>query len=88
MSLLLLKHCTQNSGTNVSVLLQRVQVCLIGNSQTYQILKTVDNAETETQFPIKRKNAKAAGIRFILAKARFPVEKHEDESGAWQQRVK
>ena len=31
---------------------------------------------------------KAAGFRFILAKTRFSVDKHEDESGAWQQRVK
>ena len=31
---------------------------------------------------------KAAGFRFILATMRFPVEKYEDESGAWQQRVK
>ena len=28
------------------------------------------------------------GFRFILAKMRFPVEKDEDKSGAWQQRVK
>ena len=43
----------------------------------------------ETQFPIKHKKFfKPEGFRFILAKTRFPVEKHEDESGAWQQRVK
>ena len=41
----------------------------------------------EIQFPIKHKFFKGAGFRFILAKTRFPVEKHEDESGR-QQRVK
>ena len=54
---------------------------LIGNS------KTVDFAEMETQFQIKHKFLKTAGFRLILAKTRFTVEKHEDESGAWQQRV-
>ena len=42
----------------------------------------------ETQFQIKHKFLQnSRGFRFILAKTRFPVEKHEDESGAWQQRV-
>ena len=30
---------------------------------------------------------KTVGFRFLLAKTRFSVEKHEDESGAWQQRL-
>ena len=42
----------------------------------------------ETQFPINTKFFKTAGFRFILVKTRFPVEKYEDESGAWQQGVK
>ena len=43
----------------------------------------------ETQFPIKHKILQnSRSFRFILATTRFPVEKHEDESGAWQQRVK
>ena len=48
----------------------------------------VDFAEMETQFPIKHKFFKAIGFRFILTKTRLPAEKHEDESSAWQQRVK
>ena len=31
---------------------------------------------------------KAAGFGFILSKTRLSVEKHEDESVSWQQRVK
>ena len=42
----------------------------------------------ETQCPIEHKILQTTGSRFILAKTRFPVEKHKDESGAWQQRVK
>ena len=44
---------------------------------------TIPNQESNTKF------LKIAGLgfRFILAKTRFQVEKHEDESGAWQQRV-
>ena len=37
---------------------------------------------------IRHKLFKTSGFRFILAKTRFPVEKHEDESGAWQQNLK
>ena len=38
--------------------------------------------------PNQTQNAsKTAGFRLILAKMRFPVEKHEDESGAWQQKL-
>ena len=48
-----------------------------------------DFAEVGTQFPIKHKILQNSRfLRFILAKTRFPVEKHEDESSAWQQRVK
>ena len=42
----------------------------------------------ETRFLIKHKILQnSRGYRFILAKTRIPVEKHEDESDAWQQRV-
>ena len=57
--------------------------------QTYQIRKTVDFAEMETQFSMKHKILQNS--RFQIhpgGGTRFPVEKHEDESGAWQQRVK
>ena len=53
--------------------------------QTYQILKTVDFAETEAQCSIKHKILQNS--RFILAKTRFLVEIHENESGAWRQRL-
>ena len=54
---------------------------------SYQILKTVDFAETETQCPTKDKFFTTVGIRFILAKTSFPVEVYEDESDAWEQRL-
>ena len=34
------------------------------------------------KLPNQTQNFSTAGFRFILAKTRFPVEKHEDESGA------
>ena len=46
----------------------------------------VEFVETETQSPIK--HIKAVGFRCFLAKKSFPVEKYEDDSGAWQQKVK
>ena len=55
--------------------------------QTYQILKTVNFAETETISQSNKKFFKTAGFRFILTKTRFPVEKHDYESGPWQQRL-
>ena len=49
----------------------------------------VDFAEVETKFPINHKILrKSRGFRFFLAKTRCSVEKREDESGAWQRRVK
>ena len=56
--------------------------------QTYQILKTVDFAEMETQLPIKHKFFTAEDFRYFMAKTTFPVDKHEDFSCAWQQQAK
>ena len=53
--------------------------------QSYQILKTVNFAATETQSPIKHKFFKAECLGFILANTRFSGEKHEDKSSSWQQ---
>ena len=48
----------------------------------------VDFAETETQLPIKHKVLQSSMFQIHPDKdERFPVEKHEDKSGAWQQRV-
>ena len=41
----------------------------------------------ETQFPIKHKILQSSRFQ-IYAKAKFPVEEHEDDSVDWQQRVK
>ena len=63
-----------------------LRVCFIGNSKPTEFLKMADFGETEKQFPIKHEilqSSRLAGFRFILAKTRFPVEKHEDESGFW-----
>ena len=48
----------------------------------------VDFAEMEMQFPIKRKLLQSSGIEIYPGEDEVPIEKHEDESGAWQQRVK
>ena len=59
-------------------------MCWIGNSKP---TKTVDSTETGIHLPIKQKTLqilKTSSIRFILVKTTFPVEKHKDESGAWQ----
>ena len=65
-------------------------VCLIGNSkapnlpssQNGRLRRDGKSSQSNTKF------FKAAGFRFILTKTRFLAEKHEDVSGAWQQRVK
>ena len=51
----------------------------------YPCGKPVVNLALLTEAPSS--SQRALGFGFILAKARFPVGKKEDQPGAWQQRV-
>ena len=59
--------------------------------KVWLVVPNLPNSENgrlrNTDCPIKHKIRQTAGFRFILVKTSFPVEKHEDESGAWQQKV-
>ena len=46
-----------------------------------------DRKETEKHFPIKHIILLNSRFWFIVVKTRLPVDKHEDELGAWQQRT-
>ena len=48
----------------------------------------VDFVEMEAQLPIKHNVPQSSRFRIFLGEEEVSVEKHEDESGAWQQRVK
>ena len=58
-----------------------LRVCFIGNSKPYQILKMVDFAEMETQFPIKHKILENSRLQIYPGEDEVPVEKYKDESG-------